>query len=182
MFPQVSWRCPVLQICCDNRYLFPSRFQGYDRVSTVGGDLWSLDVKIKIGRRAFSTLPAVGRPTVFHDTDLTGFGLKAAPTGAASFIVEYRPGAGGHGVSKRRMVLRTPKALAASYGSPQLFFAPSLIHARMASRSHLDSCFLPCGIRNAGDARQSSSSIKLLDSGSPAMTIRPNFVPFMTPS
>jgi integrase len=68
-------------------------------------------MKIKIGRRALSALPAVTRPTIFYDTDLTGFGLKASPTGALSYIVEYRPGAGGRSVSKRRMVLGTPKNL-----------------------------------------------------------------------
>jgi integrase len=66
-------------------------------------------MKIKIGRRALSALPAVTRPTIFYDTDLTGFGLKASPTGALSFVVEYRPGAGGRTVSKRRMVIGTPK-------------------------------------------------------------------------
>ena len=68
-------------------------------------------MKIKIGRRALSALPAVTSPTVFYDTDLTGFGLKASPTGALSYIVEYRPGAGGRSVSKRRMVVGTPKNL-----------------------------------------------------------------------
>src|SRR5712671_1004768 len=68
-------------------------------------------MKIKIGRRALSALPAVNRPTIFYDTDLTGFGLKASPTGALSYIVEYRPGAGGRRVSKRRMVIGTPKNL-----------------------------------------------------------------------
>jgi integrase len=68
-------------------------------------------MKIKIGRRALSALPAVTRPTIFYDTDLTGFGLKASPTGALSYVVEYRPGAGGRNVSKRRMVIGTPKNL-----------------------------------------------------------------------
>src|SRR5260370_37682882 len=68
-------------------------------------------MKIKIGRRALSALPAVTRPTIFYDTDLTGFGLKASPTGALSYIVEYRPGAGGRNVSKRRLVIGTSKNL-----------------------------------------------------------------------
>ena len=68
-------------------------------------------MKIKIGRRALSALPAVTCPTIFYDTDLTGFGLKVSPTGALSYIVEYRPGAGGRSVSKRRMVIGTPKNL-----------------------------------------------------------------------
>src|SRR5205814_6192553 len=63
------------------------------------------------GRRSLSTLPAVSRPTVFYDTELTGFGLKVSPTRAFSFIVEYRPGAGGRNVAKRRMVIGTPKNL-----------------------------------------------------------------------
>ena len=66
---------------------------------------------LKLGRRTLATLPKVEKPTVFYDTDLTGFGLKAFPSGARSWIVEYRPGAGGRGVSKRRMVLGTPKTL-----------------------------------------------------------------------
>jgi integrase len=68
-------------------------------------------VKIKISRRALNALPAVTRPTIFYDTDLTGFGLKASPTGALSFVVEYRPGAGGRNISKRRLVIGTPKNL-----------------------------------------------------------------------
>jgi hypothetical protein len=31
-------------------------------------------MKIKIGRRALSALPAVTNPAVFYDTDLTGSG------------------------------------------------------------------------------------------------------------
>ena len=52
-------------------------------------------MKIKIGRRALNTLPLVSGTTIFYDTDLTGFGLKASAAGALSYIVEYRPGAGG---------------------------------------------------------------------------------------
>jgi integrase len=68
-------------------------------------------MQIKIGRRSLSSLPSVNHTKVFYDTDLTGFGLRASPTGALSFIVEYRPGAGGRSVSKRRMVIGTPKNL-----------------------------------------------------------------------
>jgi integrase len=67
--------------------------------------------KIKISRRSLASLPPVAKPTVFYDTELTGFGLKARPTGALSWIIEYRPGAGGRGVPTRRMVLGTPKNL-----------------------------------------------------------------------
>jgi hypothetical protein len=59
---------------------------------------------LKLGLRAVKALPVVTKPTVFYDSDLTGFGLKVFPSGALSWLVEYRPGAGGRGVSKRRMV------------------------------------------------------------------------------
>ena len=64
---------------------------------------------LKLGRRTLATLLKVEKPTVFYDTDLTGFGLKAFPSGALSWIVEYRPGAGGRGIAKRRMVLGSAK-------------------------------------------------------------------------
>jgi integrase len=66
---------------------------------------------IKISRRALSGLPRVTKPTVFYDTDLTGFGLRAYPSGALSWVIEYRPGAGGRGAPFRRLVLGTPKTL-----------------------------------------------------------------------
>jgi hypothetical protein len=64
---------------------------------------------LKLGRRTLAGLPPVVKTTVFYDTELTGFGLKVYPSGAQSWIVEYRPGAGGRGVSKRRMVWVRPK-------------------------------------------------------------------------
>jgi len=64
---------------------------------------------------------------------------------------------------------------------PQLSLAPWRIHVRIELRSQTDSCFLLCGMRNSGDARQSSSRIRLLLSGSPGTTIGPNLVPASTP-
>lgn len=66
---------------------------------------------LKLGRRAVSGLPRVTRPTIFYDADLTGFGIKVMPTGAQSWVIEYRPGAGGRGIAKRRMVIGTPATL-----------------------------------------------------------------------
>jgi hypothetical protein len=84
------------------------------------------------------------------------------------------------GVKKNR-TQRSAVLLACKPGG-QLSFAPSRIQARMAFRSHDDNCFFPCGIRSCGEARQSSSNIRLLLSGSPGMTIGPNLVPFITPA
>ena len=66
---------------------------------------------IKIARRTIAALPAVIKPTVFYDADLKGFGLTVRPSGSRSWIVEFRPGSGGRGVSKRRMVLGSPDEL-----------------------------------------------------------------------
>ncbi|MGB8565796.1 MAG: hypothetical protein WCD83_20670 [Pseudolabrys sp.] len=43
---------------------------------------------------------------------------------------------------------------------------------RMLLQSQLDNCFLLCGMRNSGAARQSSNNIKLLLSGSRGITMR----------
>ncbi|MET4483210.1 tyrosine-type recombinase/integrase [Bradyrhizobium sp. F1.13.3] len=66
---------------------------------------------LKLGRRAVTGLPSVTKTTIFYDSDLTGFGVKATANGALSWIVEYRPGEGGRRVSKRRMVIGTPATL-----------------------------------------------------------------------
>jgi integrase len=66
---------------------------------------------LKLGRRAVTGLPAVTKTTIFYDSELTGFGVKVTPTGAQSWVVEYRPGEGGRRVAKRRMVIGTPATL-----------------------------------------------------------------------
>ncbi|MDF2621334.1 MAG: hypothetical protein K0S00_3993 [Xanthobacteraceae bacterium] len=58
---------------------------------------------LKITRRSVSGLQPTAKPVTYYDTDLKGFGLKIMPSGARSWIVEYRPGAGGRGVAKKRL-------------------------------------------------------------------------------
>jgi integrase len=65
----------------------------------------------KLSLRGLKSIKPVTKPTIFYDEDLTGFGLKVLPTGARSWLIEYRPGEGGRRVSKRRMVFGTPKNL-----------------------------------------------------------------------
>ncbi|QJU56834.1 tyrosine-type recombinase/integrase [Sphingomonas sp. AP4-R1] len=73
--------------------------------------------KVKLGRRALSALPEVVKPTVFYDTELKGFGLRLSPPsgrnpkGCRTWIVEYRPGAGGRGVAKSRISLGSTETL-----------------------------------------------------------------------
>lgn len=65
----------------------------------------------KLNRRTLGALAPVDRPTTIFDCDLKGFGLrlmppsKRNPSGARSWIVEYRPGSGGRAVAKRRIML-----------------------------------------------------------------------------
>jgi integrase len=66
---------------------------------------------IHLGRRALANLPTVDKTTVYYDHSLKGFGLKVTPAGAKSWCIEYRPGAGGRGVAKRRMVIGSPEKL-----------------------------------------------------------------------
>src|SRR5690348_5245525 len=72
---------------------------------------------LKLGRKALASLPDISRMTVFYDTELKGFGLKVLPpsgrhaNGSRSWIVEYRPGAGGRSVAKKRVVLGSTETL-----------------------------------------------------------------------
>jgi integrase len=67
--------------------------------------------QIKLSRRTITAIESVQRSTIFYDTELTGFGLKIQPSGVASWIIEYRPGAGGRSVPPRRLVLGRSNAL-----------------------------------------------------------------------
>ena len=58
---------------------------------------------LKLNRRNVSGLAPAARPVTYYDADLKGFGLKIMPSGVRTWIVEYRPGAGGRGVAKKRM-------------------------------------------------------------------------------
>jgi integrase len=116
--PRISSSCPYVDALekakKNNPLYFPElplpcyRFIcGGDPVAT----LKDIMPNLKLGRRTLASLLPVVKPTIFYDTELTGFGLKVSPSGARSWIVEYRPGTGGRSVSKRRMVFGTPKTL-----------------------------------------------------------------------
>ena len=86
----------------------------YPPVTQCGGDLVATGARMatqKLGRKLLKELPTIAQPTIIYDTDLKGFGLKLMPpstknpAGAKSWIVEYRPGNGGRGVAKKRVVL-----------------------------------------------------------------------------
>jgi integrase len=65
-------------------------------------------------------LPKTEKAAYYFDDKLTGFGLWVAPpsrrhpTGKRSWFIEYRPGEGGRGVTKRRMVIGDTTTLSAT--------------------------------------------------------------------
>lgn len=64
---------------------------------------------IKIARRTIAAIETPEKPVVYYDDALKGFGLLVRPSGARSWILEYRPGAGGRGTAKKRVVLGSPE-------------------------------------------------------------------------
>lgn len=66
---------------------------------------------IKLNRKTLATLKPEAKAVLYFDESLKGFGLKIEPTGARSFFIEYRPGAGGRGVTKKRMTLGSADTL-----------------------------------------------------------------------
>jgi integrase len=59
----------------------------------------------KISKRAVDALRPADKPFILFDTQLKGFGVRVLPTGAKSWVIEYRPGGGGRAVGKRRLKL-----------------------------------------------------------------------------
>ena len=50
---------------------------------------------------------------IIFDTQITGFGLRVYPTGAKTWILEYRPNGGGRGADKKRLKIGSVKDLTA---------------------------------------------------------------------
>jgi integrase len=75
---------------------------------------------MKLTQRAVDGLSEVAKPTTYFDDDLKGFGVRLRPPsgkfkdGARVWIVEYRPGVGGRGVAKKRIVLGPTVVLSAA--------------------------------------------------------------------
>ncbi|ANG97783.1 hypothetical protein A8A54_15605 [Brucella pseudogrignonensis] len=58
---------------------------------------------IRINQKNVNSIVTPEKNAFYFDDKLVGFGLKITPTGARSWFVEYRPGAGGRSVTKKRM-------------------------------------------------------------------------------
>jgi integrase len=66
---------------------------------------------IKISRRSVAALEPSAKVVTYFDSDVKGFGLRIMPSGSQSWVLEYRPGAGGRGVAKKRLKLGSPATM-----------------------------------------------------------------------
>ena len=72
----------------------------------------------KLTKRFVDTVTADARRILYYDSELTGFCLKVMPSGQMRWCVAYRPGGGGRGVAKKRLVLGSTSALAPERSFP----------------------------------------------------------------
>ena len=68
---------------------------------------------LKLTKRAIDGLAPAAKLFIAFNSDLAGFGVRVMPTGVKSWVVEYRPHAGGRGVAKRRLTLGKTSQLTA---------------------------------------------------------------------
>ena len=61
--------------------------------------------QIRIGKRAVDGLSPRSKPYIVFDETIKGFGVRVGSNGVKTFVLEFRPGAGGRGVAKRRLTL-----------------------------------------------------------------------------
>jgi integrase len=60
---------------------------------------------LKITKRVVDAAEPRATRYIIFDRDVRGFGLRVSPSGAKSYIFEYRPGAGGRSVAKQRVTI-----------------------------------------------------------------------------
>ena len=62
-------------------------------------------VKLTLTKRSVDALEPGGKPWIAWDDKLTGFGVRVHPTGAKSYVVNYRAGNGGRKAPNKRVVV-----------------------------------------------------------------------------
>jgi hypothetical protein len=67
----------------------------------------------KLTKRTVDALKPAAKPFMVFDDSLKGFGLRVWPSGVKAYILEYRPGAGGRSVAKRRLTFGKRGAITA---------------------------------------------------------------------
>jgi integrase len=66
---------------------------------------------LTLSRKTMANIPTPEKVMIYFDTATVGFGLRCSPNGKRRWVVEYRPGVGGRGTSKKRMVLGDGKVV-----------------------------------------------------------------------
>jgi len=89
---------------------------------------------IKISKRAVDALKPREAAYIVFDADIKGLGVRVAPGGAKTFILEYRPGTGGRGVAKKRLTLGHYGAMTAEQAREAALDA--LARIRLATPTH----------------------------------------------
>ena len=85
----------------------------------------------RLTKRAIDALEPRAKPFIAFDLEVVGFGVRVMPSGLKSFILEYRPGAGGRNVNKRRMTLGRYGAMTPDQAGKAALTA--LAHVRLGS-------------------------------------------------
>jgi len=98
----------------------------------IGGDT----VVTISGKRAVDALEPRERPYIVFDGQLPGFGVRVMPSGLKTFILDYRPGAGGRSVAKRRLTLGRYGPMSAEQARKAALDA--MAHIRLGADPHGD--------------------------------------------
>lgn len=83
---------------------FPSR--GYAVATQLAPERRKAALPVRITKRLVDATEAdAAREVWAWDVELRGFGLRVQPSGHKSYVLEYRPGAGGRSAPKRRLTI-----------------------------------------------------------------------------
>jgi integrase len=70
-----------------------------------GGAFLAIFENSRLTKRAIDALTPRAKPFIAFDADMKGFGCRVQPSGLKTFVLEYRPGAGGRSCPERRLTL-----------------------------------------------------------------------------
>ena len=95
-----------------------------------------MTTNIRISKRTLDALATRDRPYIAFDDTVKGFGVRTAPSGAKTFVLEYRPGGGGRGVYVKRLTLGRFGAMTAEQARAAALDA--LAHIRLGDDPQLE--------------------------------------------
>ncbi len=93
-----------LSIGCDESVVIPALSH---RLSDEETEMPTM----KLSRRGLAAIETPAKPLVYWDVNIAGLGLSVRPSGARSWIVRYRAGAGGRTGTLRQVVIGNPETM-----------------------------------------------------------------------